>query len=178
MGETINLGSPFLGKRASLPRPYTILMHARYFQVSISHEHELQDLCVSGDWAHWQWVSTTIFFTPKNVQSCFLCSWQDFNSGHGMWSLILYQLSHPTNPALLLLFLFLLSKSCDFEKVNIDDPESVCGSVCVCVRPSQANPRKLLKLPSLNLARWLPQRWECIMCQWYWPWPSFKITTS
>ena len=52
----------------------------------------------------------------------------------------------------------------------------VCMCVCVCACPSQAIPRKLLKSSSSNSARWLPQTWECITCQLYWTWPSFKVT--
>ena len=43
-----------------------------------------------------------------------------------------------------LLFLLLLSKSFDFEKVY-DRGSRVCVCVSVCVCPSQAIPRKLLK---------------------------------
>ena len=53
-------------------------------------------------------------------------------------------------------------KSFEREKngalLEIDNPESVC----VC--PSQAIPQELLKSSSSNLARWLPQTWECIPC--------------
>ena len=48
-----------------------------------------------GDWAHWQWVSTTFFDSEIFY---LLCSWWGLNSGHGIhWvlNMMLYQLSHP-----------------------------------------------------------------------------------
>ena len=40
----------------------------------------------------------------------------------------------------------------------------VCVCMCMCVCPSQAIPLKQLKSSLSNLAQWLPQTWECIMC--------------
>ena len=69
--------------------------------------------------------------------------------------------------------IFVFKVLSDFEKINIDETVSIC--LCVC--PSQAIPRKLLKSSS-NLTQWLLHTCECITYMLSILTLTFKVTQT